>query len=520
MRETEQYILTQDTKSVFEAINNNQPLPVEFEDSIEKYLQDISATIQRAINSNISVISYREEEITTALEEQVMQQLERDDVVCVCLDRYLLVSIENFNPTRFVRFSITRRKDGTKAPRPGNSSFIEQIQQIKNTIPDIYSKKVLLIDDGIFSGGTLRDFLELWESTDDRPLPVERIVTFIGNEKQLPTLPQQWVASPVKNLYDWIDIRDLGPWAGKLLATSRNNRAGSSIPYLFPWSDGQEASLNLSPSLFATSKQCIKEAQLLVSSFESYTGKQLTFRNLVRAGFPLPTDERKTIPISINDIVTDYLSRTLERIADEEERMVMIFDMDGTLYQLDGEKNGFNDSTLEQRVLENARLFILTNITNGNAEDADSIMAQGLADTVGLSMYIQENYGIPRQQYFDTVWDINPEGIVQNFEDARQALLAFSDSKPNGKKILLTSAPRIWAKRVLSFLGLTEQFEEIFTGDQYKNKSEIFQMLAARYNPNNITSVGDQEKTDIEPAQQVGIKGILILKPSDIWNIV
>jgi FMN phosphatase YigB (HAD superfamily) len=69
-------------------------------------------------------------------------------------------------------------------------------------------------------------------------------------------------------------------------------------------------------------------------------------------------------------------------------------------------------------------------------------------------------------------------------------------------------------------LGLTEQFEEIYTGDQYKNKGEMFQMLASRYNPNNMKSVGDQEKTDIEPAKKLGIAGILIRTPKDIWNIM
>ena len=85
--------------------------------------------------------------------------------------------------------------------------------------------------------------------------------------------------------------------------------------------------------------------------------------------------------------------------------------------------------------------------------------------------------------------------------------------------ILLTSAPEIWTKRVLSFLSISDKFEKIITGEKFKFKYEVFQELSRKYQPNNITSIGDQYTTDIQPAEVLGFKYLLIQKPEDITNL-
>jgi FMN phosphatase YigB (HAD superfamily) len=90
------------------------------------------------------------------------------------------------------------------------------------------------------------------------------------------------------------------------------------------------------------------------------------------------------------------------------------------------------------------------------------------------------------------------------------------ETNPGVKYILLTAAPRIWAEKVLNYIGVSELFEVKYTGDQFGTKAEIFEMLAGRYQPENIISVGDQEQTDIVPAQKFGISGILVQNPPDL----
>ncbi|MEK7518150.1 MAG: hypothetical protein AAB583_06430 [Patescibacteria group bacterium] len=49
-------------------------------------------------------------------------------------------------------------------------------------------------------------------------------------------------------------------------------------------------------------------------------------------------------------------------------------------------------------------------------------------------------------------------------------------------------------------------FESIYTGEQFGHKGEILTLLAGRYKPENIISVGDQYQTDLEPAQKLGMR--------------
>ena len=86
--------------------------------------------------------------------------------------------------------------------------------------------------------------------------------------------------------------------------------------------------------------------------------------------------------------------------------------------------------------------------------------------------------------------------------------------------ILLTSAPRAWANKVLQYLKIDDCFEIKFTGDQFKSKEDIFRILAQRYNPANITSIGDQEKTDLLPAQELGMRTLKINNPTEIEDMM
>lgn len=214
--------------------------------------------------------------------------------------------------------------------------------------------------------------------------------------------------------------------------------------------------------------------------------------------------------------VTDYLRACKTRIELEEQRDVVICDMDGTMYQLDGAKKGYKGSTIERAVLSNARTLIMeTELCS--VEVAQSILEQGELDPIGLSAFLGARYGISRTQYFDRVWNINPKGLVNNFDVPTQAVKRLVST--GRKLILVTSAPRVWQKQVIEYLGLEDSFETIYTGEQFGTKDEIFRMLAKRYKPENMLSVGDQEKTDILPANALGMKTFLVSSPADLARL-
>jgi FMN phosphatase YigB (HAD superfamily) len=514
------YIVTQDTNALLDTIQPDKIKNTYLAMRTEKYLTNIVSELTTLLPEDVKVRIYKEQLINGLFEQFVNTTLKQDsNAIFLCLDRFLLQEKEcedkNFP---LIRLSITRKRDGTKVPRVGNPSFENQIKEIKKRFPDIYEKSIYLIDDGFFTGGTLKDVLKIWNEVEGRSLPIQEAVGFIGKDDNPLDTTTIRINQKISQLYEWIDLRDFGPFGGKLLESSRNNTVATTVPYLFPWSDGTDASLNMSPDYFRFSERAINEAIRLVMAYEDAGGKTLTVRDLVRNGFGIPMNEQKSLPVTINTPVLEYLKRCSEIILEESNRPLIVFDMDGTLYQLNGKNNEYSGSTLEAQVNENALLFIADNITGGNKEKAKIIRDTGLSDPIGISNYIEQRYGISRQTYFDTVWNINPKNIVYNYESTIEGIRLIKQEKPNCKLVLLTSAPRVWAKNVLSVLNCSTYFESIYTGEQFKKKGEIFEMLAGRYSNTLRVSIGDQEKTDIIPAIASGFSGILISYPKELTD--
>lgn len=517
MKEIPTYVITQDSKGIFERINKSKELSGEFLEACNTYFESIREAIDGALPC-VTVEQYQETEIQKQLTSETRQELQKNPTVyCICLDRYLLGDIENEFPDRFFRFSITRTTQGKKVPRPGDRPFPQQIQDFVQKNPSYREKKAIIVDDGVFSGGTIRDTIGIFSSMGVE-LQIRSVIGFIGEDKE--PSPQKRIIRPFTNLYDWVDIRDFSPLGGKTQKTSRNYQVATAIPYLFPWSYGEDASFNSSPNLFILSTRMIQEFQTLVRQFESTEyGKPLFFRDLIKSGFPLPIPSVNTpISVSINTRVADYLTQCIEYIAYEQQRPVCIFDMDGTLYQLDGKNNEYSGSTLELTVRNNALSFIMKK-EQCSPEEATKIYTLGTSDPVGVSQFLSLRYGITRLDYFTTVWNIDPLPTIKEYQIPVTTIQALK-TNPANKLILLTSAPSPWASRVLQALGLENTFELVFTGEQFGTKDEIFERLAGWYNPKNIISIGDQIKTDIDPAKKYGLQTLLVSSPSDTSQLL
>ena len=194
-----------------------------------------------------------------------------------------------------------------------------------------------------------------------------------------------------------------------------------------------------------------------------------------------------------------------------------IFDMDGTLYQIDRKDTGYKGSTLEREVNTNA-LQLIKQKEGSDDETAQQLLQLGLEDEVGLSNFLSQRYGISREEYFNMIWDIPPEKIVQNFEVAVEVLQKLKESELI--LILLTAAPMVWQQNVINYLGLSDLFSEIYTGETFGNKGEIFEQLAQRFSPTTTISIGDQLKSDIEPADALGFLTLLVKSPNDLLALL
>lgn len=188
-----------------------------------------------------------------------------------------------------------------------------------------------------------------------------------------------------------------------------------------------------------------------------------------------------------------------------------IFDMDGTLYNF-SEKSSINfeqsdfNAGLKQRIIEYMSKML------GLNNDSAIIELDKLSEEFDgqISLGFETKYGINRYEYFKNVWDIKPENYIKKDIVLSGALKSFS-----GQSVLLSSAPRIWIDKVLSYLNIADVFDnKIYSGepDLRKPDSRIFSKVISDLNidSSKVISIGDQNETDILPAKSVGTRTIII----------
>lgn len=189
----------------------------------------------------------------------------------------------------------------------------------------------------------------------------------------------------------------------------------------------------------------------------------------------------------------------------------MIFDMDGTLYPLDRGRNSvFANSLFRKRIHNNAIRFFRSQF---NLSESDAVAAY--TDIITrfkgeVSLGVERELGVPRDKYFASTWDMDPEDFVEPQEGLVESLSALTINTG-----ILSAAPRVWVNKVLDFLNVRQLFEPgIFTGDPDIRKPSplAFQQIAEFWNlpPNAIISVGDQDETDILPAKSLGMLTVRI----------
>jgi len=198
-----------------------------------------------------------------------------------------------------------------------------------------------------------------------------------------------------------------------------------------------------------------------------------------------------------------------------------IYDIDGTLYDFDkGERNSegktksYDESDFKKDLFQNVRSFFISKL-NYSEEAVDALFRK--MDAEGdkkFSVFVQKNHGVSRGDYFNYVWDLDPSKYVSPNENLNRI---FDTTKNN---LIISNAPRIWASRVLEVLGIEEYFSSgnLFTGELEicKPKPEIFEMAVEYFKtePTKCYSIGDQEDTDLLPANKLKMKTIMVRNKS------
>ncbi|MEI6731968.1 MAG: HAD family hydrolase [archaeon] len=194
-------------------------------------------------------------------------------------------------------------------------------------------------------------------------------------------------------------------------------------------------------------------------------------------------------------------------------KKLIIFDMDGTLYRFSSGTN-FRDSEMYAKIKENSYSFLERKLKI-NRQKAIEKYNQIKNEFRGeMSIGIERKLGINRYEFFANTWDLSPEELLE-----KRDLSGILDSL-GLRKVVLTSAPAVWARKVLRYLNVSERVEAVFSGEPDIRKPDVrvFKQICDRFEvkPSEVISIGDQLETDILPAKSLGMTTILVGSESEL----
>jgi len=194
----------------------------------------------------------------------------------------------------------------------------------------------------------------------------------------------------------------------------------------------------------------------------------------------------------------------------QDKKKLLIFDMDGTLYTF--KEGSFSKSVLRKKVLENASHYIAKKLNKSKSETRDILEYIEVKYGEDISLALEKEYGINKNDYFNVVWNISAKGIVKRKPRLREFLLKIREKYSYA---LVSDAPIIWMMNVLKELDVEDIFKnKIYSGEGRLRKvfGNSLQFVASElmFKPENCIVVGDQENTDIVQAKNNGMLAVLI----------
>ncbi len=133
----------------------------------------------------------------------------------------------------------------------------------------------------------------------------------------------------------------------------------------------------------------------------------------------------------------------------KQDSKLIIFDLDGTIYKLDG--GSYKKSSLRRGVLRNAVKFIGERLSRSEVEAQNVLRTIKKKYGEQISIGLEREFGIDRHDYFNTVWDIPARDLVTKKDSGRKILLAL---RREYEMALVSDAPRVWINNVLKELGI------------------------------------------------------------------
>ncbi len=131
-----------------------------------------------------------------------------------------------------------------------------------------------------------------------------------------------------------------------------------------------------------------------------------------------------------------------------------------------------------------------------------------------ISTGLEELYQIPKKTYFDNVWNIKAKNIIK-YDKRLNNLVTKLKIKFN--VLVVSDAPIVWIINALKEMKIYSLLKNNIISGEGKYRKGLgnqFARILKIYNlkPDKCIAVGDQEKSDIIPAYNLGIRTIFVSK--------
>ena len=209
-------------------------------------------------------------------------------------------------------------------PRPGFKQLDEQFKELEEKIA---GRSVVLIEDGAFTGGTMRFVLE---KLNDLGLKVTAVVIGFCCTRAHAVLKEVFqgelvIVDPLENLVDWIPDHDLIPFipnCGRVLGeqgmpVQTADGASCAYPYIMPFGKMEKWATMPSGGARDLSLFCLDTSIEIFNKVGKYSGHQITIGELLdacpRVSLPIMMGAHG-VPPPLGDEVVGFLKRMREGI--------------------------------------------------------------------------------------------------------------------------------------------------------------------------------------------------------------
>ncbi len=302
------YVVTYDVASRLQSFRSNTvSVPNQDDPMFESFHLGLFELLEQAL-PGVTINTIEMSELRRKIWEQVRHRIDQSNDTVVLSTCPEIASANTQGETLLLNINRLFNTEGKiigHGPRPGFDFLKKQFDDLANKIA---GRPVVLIEDGSFTGGTLRSVIQELKSRD---IQVPTIIIGFCCTRAKAVLKEVIqgelvIVNPIEDLIDWIPDHDLIPFipnCGRVLGEQvshsfmpvMNDGISRAYPYILPFGRMEEWASLPTEGAKKLSKFCLDTAIEVFGRIEGHNGRLVTIRDLLKS------NPRVSMPISMGD---------------------------------------------------------------------------------------------------------------------------------------------------------------------------------------------------------------------------